>query len=102
MASALAAASDTTSVSGSDQGSGYVYQLWNSRDREDIRAGDDVFVNLRSDKDTGKAKVLQVIDDPKHKYNGRIKVCSALHRRRCRCRILHADAHPHRRPPSTV
>lgn len=52
----------------------YVFQLWSSKDGEEIQAGDDVFVSLRSDKDTGKAKVLQVIDDPQHKHHGRIKV----------------------------
>mmetsp|Transcript_34285 Transcript_34285/g.85830 ORF Transcript_34285/g.85830 Transcript_34285/m.85830 type:complete len:376 (-) Transcript_34285:33-1160(-) len=64
---------------GSADSSAYVFQLWASTgglagNQDEICAGDDVFVSLRSDKDTGKAKVLEVIDDPKHRYHGRMKV----------------------------
>ena len=54
---------------------GFVFHLWNYKEQPPLQVGDDVFVSLRSDKDTGKAKVLQdAITEPGHQYKGRYKV----------------------------
>lgn len=54
---------------------GYSFRLWSFKQPEPVSVGDDVFVSLRSDKDTGRAKVVQdMIMDTGHQYRGRIKV----------------------------
>ena len=53
---------------------GYAFMVWTAAKQEAIRVGDDVFVSLRSDKETGKARVLQErITDPDSPYRGRNK-----------------------------
>ena len=54
---------------------GFAFHLWSYKEQPPLQVGDDVFVSLRSDKDTGKAKLLQdAITEPGHQYKGRYKV----------------------------
>jgi hypothetical protein len=53
----------------------YTFKIYPPPRMPDFQPGDEVFVKLNSEQDTGRAVVVEpLIQDPLHEYSGRVKV----------------------------